>query len=120
MLGLSPPLCVGGATWQTSQKLWIDGDGNMVTGGGGGGLGSRSKLYQRKQTVVTATLQASLFLPCPSSNLPSLLFLTWGLAASIQMEGLFLFLFVYLFMHPAIRGIAGAFVPPQNANRHGG
>lgn len=118
MLGLSTPLCVGGATWQTSQKLWIDGDGNMVTGDGG--LGSRSKLYQREQTVVTATLQASLFPPCPSSNLPSLLFLTWGLAASIQMEGLFLFLFVYLFMHPAIRGIAGAFVPPQNANRHGG
>lgn len=81
---------------------------------------SRSKLYHWKQSMVTATLQTFLYPPCPSSNFPSLLFLTWGLATSIQMEGLFLFLFVYLFMHPAIRGIAGAFVPPQNANRHGG
>lgn len=58
--------------------------------------------------------------PFPFPSVPSLLFLTRGLAASIQMEGLFLFLFVYLFMHPAIRGIARAFVPPQNANRHRG
>lgn len=34
MLSLSPPSCVGGVTGQTSQKQWIDGDGNMVTGGG--------------------------------------------------------------------------------------
>lgn len=70
--------------------------------------------YLRKQTVATDTLPArrlSLRPPTP----------TRGLAASIQMEGLFLLWFVYLFMHPAIRGIVGAFsFHHQNANRHGG
>lgn len=51
----------------------------MVTGGGGcGAVGSGSKSYQRKQTVVTATLQASLI---PLAHLPASPLLCFSLGA---------------------------------------
>lgn len=40
--GSVSPWCVGGGTWKPGQKLRKDGDGNMVTRGGGCGRGAQA------------------------------------------------------------------------------